>query len=430
MGQPLYLDVNGRKVLTTETTYDDLIVLYNDYINKYGKVPTFSECTSKNNLPQGRIVNKILKANNVTYKEFLLKFGKVSHVRTEIKDDYDVYLEKFKSVCKSIGRTLILDDFMNNRYGLPNPTWFVKHCPDENVKTYRDFVSWCGLEETKHIWTKDEVSSALRRLEEKLNRPIISDDVIPDNVGFSTIVVDRLYGSFSKAKQEIGLLKTLPNQPLPFSYYKNSLKEIVLDYKRKTNKEYISWNDIESGKYGTRKIEHKTCMKSFQREKVDLQLFIRSLGCMMNPHSFAYTCIFEDGERSCSNMEYKVTTYLRDLGLKYDVDYFRTVLYSTFSNEKSKMNCDYVIKTEDGTLYIEVAGIIDNRHNDWKTRTYSTKIENEYRDKMILKEKIFTKNNLNYIFLFSNDMNTECYKDIILSALNSLGNSKIVKEIA
>ena len=32
MGQAKFLDVDGRQVLTTEVTYNDLVILYNQYI--------------------------------------------------------------------------------------------------------------------------------------------------------------------------------------------------------------------------------------------------------------------------------------------------------------------------------------------------------------------------------------------------------------
>ena len=37
MYQGKILDVAGRQVLTTEVTYDDLVILYEQYIEKYGE---------------------------------------------------------------------------------------------------------------------------------------------------------------------------------------------------------------------------------------------------------------------------------------------------------------------------------------------------------------------------------------------------------
>lgn len=94
MGKAVYLDVADRKVLETEITYDDLVVLYNQYIEKYNEVPLYSKCDSKHNMPQGRIINRVIADKGITYNDFLLQFGKVCHVRTESKD-YDIYVKRF-----------------------------------------------------------------------------------------------------------------------------------------------------------------------------------------------------------------------------------------------------------------------------------------------------------------------------------------------
>lgn len=71
MAAPVFLRVNDRDVKSTEVTYDDLITLYKQYIEKYGKVPTFDKCDSKHNMPQGRIITRVIKENNITYNDFL-----------------------------------------------------------------------------------------------------------------------------------------------------------------------------------------------------------------------------------------------------------------------------------------------------------------------------------------------------------------------
>ena len=106
MAQAKLLDVAGRQVLTTEVTYDDLVILYKQYIEKYGEVPIFSKCDAKHNMPQGRIINRVIAEKGITYNDFLLQFGKVSHVRTESKD-YDLYVKRFKEISDRVGHALV-----------------------------------------------------------------------------------------------------------------------------------------------------------------------------------------------------------------------------------------------------------------------------------------------------------------------------------
>ena len=42
MGKAVYLNVSDNKVLATKITYNDLIILYKQYIDKYGSVPMIS----------------------------------------------------------------------------------------------------------------------------------------------------------------------------------------------------------------------------------------------------------------------------------------------------------------------------------------------------------------------------------------------------
>ena len=47
-----------------------------------------------------------------------------------------------------------------------------------------------------------------------------------------------------------------------------------------------------------------------------------------------------------------------ELGLKYNSDYYRDVQYKTFSDCKTKINCDYVIQYNDKKYYVEIAGML------------------------------------------------------------------------
>ena len=420
MAQAKLLDVAGRQVLTTEVTYDDLVILYKQYIEKYGEVPIFSKCDAKHNMPQGRIINRVIAEKGITYNDFLLQFGKVSHVRTESKD-YDLYVKRFKEISDRIGHALVQKELFNNEYGLPNPTWFVKYCPDKNVKTYDDFVLWCGYESNKLKKDDELVGQKLIELEKKLGRHITKYDITLENVGFTEIVVTRIYGSLNKAKKELGLLKTPPNQPLSFEYYKNLLDEILSNIKKNTDRNYISWADIESPLYNKTSTEHKTFTKAFKRQGIDIFSYIKSKGFLMNPSSFSYHYTYDDGERVVSSMEYEFSSYLRSLGFNYNKNYYRDVLYKTFSDEQSKMNCDYKIMIDGIPLYVEIAGIIYNCKDDsWRDHKFASKKENEYRDKMIKKEKRLIESGQHFLFLFKSEMFNDEYKTILQNEINRI----------
>lgn len=420
MGIATILKVGNREVKSTEVTYDDLVILYNQYIETYGKVPTYAYCDLKHNMPQGRIINRVIDEKGITYNDFLLQFGKVCHVRTESKD-YDVYVKRFKEVSDKLGHAIVQKELFNNSYGLPNPNWFVKYCPDENVKTYDDFVQWCGYESNKLEKDKEFVKNTLINLEKELGRPITRGDISLEKTGFSMIVLNRMFGGLTNAKKELGLMKTLPNQPLPFEYYKERLDEILDNIKTHTNRDIISWYDIESELNNPYSIEHKTLTKSFKREGVDIFAYIKSKGFMMNPSNFSFHYTFDDGERVVSSMEYEFSEYLRSLGYEYGKDYFRDVLYKTFSNEKSKINCDYKIMVDGIALYIEIAGIIYNcKDCDWRNHTFPSKQERDYQQKMLKKEQRLIESGQHFLFLFKSEMFNDNYKNILNEKINEV----------
>lgn len=420
MGKAIYLDVADRKVLATQITYEDLVILYNQYIEKYGKVPVLSLCNAKHNMPQDGIIRRVIANRDITYNDFLLQFGKISHVRTENKD-YNVYVRRFKEVCNKNGHVLTRNELINNSYGLPSSSWFVKYCPDKNIKTYDDFVKWCGYKSNKLEKDRDVVVNTLINLEKELGRPIVANDISMKKTGFSIYVLNRMFGGLSQAKKEIGLIKTQLNQPKSFEYYKIKLDKILESIKSQTDRKIIFWTDIESEVNNPYHIDHKTLTKSFKREGVDIFAYIESKGFTMNSTICSYKYTFNNGERVVSSMEYDFSCYLNSLGFEYNKDYYRDVLYRTFSEEKTKMNCDYKIMIDGTPLYIEIAGIIHNCKDDsWRKHQYSSKKENEYRDKMLRKEQRLMESKQYFLFLFKSEMYNGEYKAILQNKINEI----------
>jgi hypothetical protein len=415
MGNAVYLDVNGKQILSTDVTYQDLVWLYTDFKEKHGRLPRTSEGLAKNNLPQQRIIKRVLENIGITYNDFMLQFGKIQHIRADIKN-YDFYIKRFKDVSDKLGRALLSGELINNTYGLPSASWLAKNCPDKSVVTYDDFVKWLGYESNKLQKNDEDVANKLIALEKQLGRPITRNDITLENVGFSNIVITRIWGSLGKCKKELGLMKTLPIQPKPFEYYKNLLDEILDNISSSTDRRIISWKDIESKKYNPTMTEHKTFAKSFKSANVDIFSYIKSKGFMMNPSNFSFHYTFDNGERVLSSMEYDYSLFLQSLGYVYNNTYKRDILYRTFipNLNKTKANCDYVICKDDIFYYIEIAGVI---HKDWETAIYSSKQETDYQNKMFQKKEWLESAGVKYLFLFPEDFQNDKYKDIAMNFL-------------
>jgi hypothetical protein len=127
--------------------------------------------------------------------------------------------------------------------------------------------------------------------------------------------------------------------------------------------------------------------------------------------------LFDDGEKIYSKYEQMFSLYLRDLGLIYNKDYFRDVKYNTFSdiNLKSGINCDYQINYGGRTFYVELAGMIHNKHNEecFKNNTViQNSITEAYRVVLTQKRELFEKYNLEYHILLASQLNKTTYNKI------------------
>lgn len=58
MGKKCILNVNGIIKLGCEINYEDLKIIFQDFVDKNGYFPTQLEWVLSNNLPQSRIVNR------------------------------------------------------------------------------------------------------------------------------------------------------------------------------------------------------------------------------------------------------------------------------------------------------------------------------------------------------------------------------------
>lgn len=259
------------------------------------------------------------------------------------------------------------------------------------------------------------MSDALIRLEKRIHRPIRKSDITIENVGFSNIVVHRIFGSLDEARRQCGLLYHTPSEKeKDVSHYVDILDSVVLDFINTTGREQITWRDIESGLYGAKTYTHKTFLKMFSKNNIDIRKHLKSVGVTLcGDSSFSYKYIFDDGELVRSGMEYDMTQFIKnEMGLKYGYDYIRDVKYNRFADTTSKIDCDYVIISSHHPLFIEVAGMLDNTDsNDWIIKDYASDIKRDYRDTLAYKAYILNDINAKYLFLFSNDMLDGSYKN-------------------
>lgn len=405
-----YYNVNGIGKPGTALTYADVKLLYDQFYEKYGKYPTTKYQTLKYNVPHSKIVAKVLDEAGITLNDFQNTYGVVAHVRSDPKH-YNLYVDRFKQLCKSQG-VLTSDELLNNNYGLPNPSFFAKYCPDDSVQSYDDFIRWCGFTTRKR--TKEEVVQALLDYQQKLGRPLINRDIRPDTVGFSMIVINRIWGTMSACKEELNLLPTTYTKELyTLEKYKQRLDARLNEIKDKYGHNIVTWKDLEAHDgFITEPVDHHSIYRKFNKYGESYTDYIESKGFRFNTNSYGHITYLQDDECCRSKAEVEFSTVLQSWGFVFNQTYFRDVMYKTFCTNyqgPNRANCDYVVVHNGIRHYIELAGSLE-----WAwdlTKELTDEYDIEYRKRLLEKIELLKQANVPYLILYNKDLSAFNYHD-------------------
>lgn len=411
-------DENHRNFVNG-VSYESIIDCIKNYYNKNGRFPKYNEYTEENGFPFAYSkIREFLKKNGTSLNDELAKIDCHCLQKVNVKY-YDEYLQRLKDVIKEnsqIGNDLYsLSREETSIFGLPNIRWFIEHCPDKSVYNIDTFKEWAGLY-TKHM-SKEQCTEIILDMAKNYDRPLMYDDFRGREYGQVTItMIKEHWGSLNKMKQDLGLeinIDSMIDKQLSKEDFDNMIIDIC-KFVHNENRNFITTREIdEHPEWSNADTLQRTTKKYYGCKLQDiLSKHNVSLGKQGNGINFD----FSDGEHVTSQFEYMFSKYLRDYGLKYNVDYFRDVKYSTFISEyKNNMNCDYVIHINDKTIYIEIAGILA----EYKTWFYDDRVigrsksKENYRLKLKKKEEMLKSHNLIYFILFPCDLTKDNFKNIL-----------------
>ena len=344
------------------------------------------------------------------------------------KEKYDYYVQEYIRKSEELGRPISHAVLRKKPYNLPDARWYVDNCPDKNIHSWSEFVDWCGFVVPYKHPSKEKMVKLIYKLQEDIGRPLMYDDFRGRGCYHPPIQIIREYwGTINNMKKELGLeiiQESMIDKHLSQSQFDDMLSDIC-NYVFKDNRNFVTtkeidendkWNDSQTLRRYAKQYYNKTLTEIFAERGVNLGK--QGQGINFN---------FEDGERVASQFEYMFSKYLKDYGLKYNIDYFRDVKYSTFIPEyKNNMNCDYVIHINEKTIYVEIAGIIE-AYKEWyynnKPITNNNRKE-KYRLKLKKKEEMLKSHNLIYFILFPCDLTKNNFKNILEN-----GSLELKKEI-
>lgn len=404
-------------------TVEHIMESIKDFYNKNDRFPKYNEYTKKNGFSFSySMMMDRLKRNNISLNEELAKIDCFKLSKSNI-DYYDDYVMRLKEVIKEnpqIGNDLysLSRDDNCKVFGLPNIRWFIEHCPDKSVNNIDTFKEWAGLC-TKHM-SKEQCTEIILDMVEKFDRPLMYDDFRGHKYGQVTIQMIRdHWGSLNKMKQALGLeinIESMMDRQLSSKKELDNMIADICNFVHEENRDFITTREINANSNWISADSLQKTVKKFYDCK--LQDLLAKYNVSLGKQGCGINFDFEDGEHITSQFEYMFSKYLRDCGLKYNVDYFRDVKYSTFIPEyKNNMNCDYVIHIDGKIIYIEIAGILA----EYKTWFYAdkpisrSKSKEKYRLKLKKKEKMLKSHNLIYFILFPCDLTKDNFKNILES---------------
>ena len=295
--------------------------------------------------------------------------------------------------------------------------------------TLANWLERCGYflsDEEKHIIetrgrkslrSKEECIKIIYNMQKSFNRPLMYDDFRnPDKNSIGITDIKRYWGTMNDMKSELGLeviQESMMDKQITKEVFDRQINDICI-YLKSKSRDFITTREINTLDFCSRYLTLDIACKKFYNEKLIDKL--EKLHIHLGKQGQGLNYDFADGEHTTSQYEYLFSTYLRELGLKYNVDYFRDVKYSTFiADYNDNMNCDYVINYNSKEIYIEIAGII----NEYKKWYYQNKIidkshhKEEYRLKLQKKENLMQLNNLEYYLLFPCDLTKKNLNDIL-----------------
>lgn len=340
--------------------------------------------------------------------------------------EYNKNVDEYKRQSKIKGKPITGKELP--KYNLPCVKTFIKYCPDSKVKSWNDFVIWCGLNPTNMI-SKEQASQLLIKLDRRLDRPIIRKDLTLNNAGISCHMVRKYWKNLRNCQEELGL-KIYPNSnhQKSFNYYKKKLDLVIQDLKQR-NKSRITWHDIIYSNVGG--FNYNSLINAFMKEDINVVNYIQDNGLTFWKTGIGKEnyYMFSDGETTTSSYEYDLSTFLRDSDFIYERDYSRNCLYKNILNIdlKQKIDCDYLFYD---TFAVEIVGMLSNKNNDWHTFKCNSTREEDYLHKMIYKEKLFIQNNIPFLFLFPEDFENDlAFKPKVINfILSNLHKYKLIKK--
>ena len=283
-----------------------------------------------------------------------------SQVERGFKEQYSKKecLDRLSELSSKLGRRPSCVE-IDSTDGFPSTMVFRRH-----FKTLNNAYELLGFSIVKgHRYSKQDCIDELNRVMKEIGQVPTREDFIKHS-NMSVGVIRRQFGNWNNLLKEIGMELSMPK------WTDDELRHFLLEFYKTDGRVPIQEDFCgDNGKphYSAYYVHFGSWTNA-----------LKSVGFKKETSVYISNC----GHKCYSVMEQYVCNYLH----KNNIEHMKEVFYPLhIFNPNKKMRCDWVING----VYIELCGLIRRE---------------EYRKKMLRKEKILQDNNLPYLFLLPTDI--------------------------
>jgi len=398
-------------------TFEELKNTINLFYKNHKRVPSVVDYRDFDELPSYSKAGALARDAGVKLNDIYVEIDYLNSPKPSV-NYYDCYKDEYVRLLMEKGVQPNIYKIWKENLNLPRPDWLIRHCPNASIHNFYDWYRWVGI--PCRQMSKDEATKRIYAMAKSKNEPLQYDDFRGVNMNNVPIGIIRKYwGTINAMKDDLGL--TINQERMDTKYQnieeiKYNIQKVCLEIAKKENRRTITGSDFDNCDYSLSACSLSVKIKKYL--KCTLSDYVKSLGYdyVQPGHGLNYD--YQDGEHTSSRYEYIFSNYLRSIGLKYNIDYFRSVRYDSFvTGYSGKMDCDYVIKYNNRIIYIEIAGVLESFKTWYIDRRpiERQRSKEKYRRNLLVKEGLLKQSKVEYFILFPCDLTREFFDAILNS---------------
>jgi hypothetical protein len=319
-------------------------------------------------------------------------------------NEYNSQLSKLKNICKNLKKAPHYLD-LSQKYNLRSSRWFISHCKNPKVVDYNTFMEYEVGVLPNYNCSKEKIIDIINNYFKKNKKQVTRKILETEGIEISLGTIKRIFGSLRNMNEELGY-KILTKGGIDKKKSLVEIKEIISIFFENLNSKNFSRKEFNMFcEKNNLQITFQTVENRLRKEEgISFRNYSsENFGIFLQEAGRGIIRTFPDGEKCLSDFEFIFSSYIRNIGFKYNKDYYREIKYSElFSNVKRNIDMDYYFP--EYNLVIEIAGILRDYERFFieNEKIKSSKSKEEYRLSLLEKKEILETNGVIGYFIFPN----------------------------